>query len=71
MGGFRFSIEKKTNCHSNETQTTPQKAKNFMGMGKSRSIVQYQENNIFLLKTLTEIAMSQTKVFKKINENIR
>ena len=42
-----------------------------MGMGKSRSIVQYQENNIFLLKTLTEIAMSQTKVFKKINENIR
>ena len=65
FGGLVFSIEKKTYCHSNETQTIPQKAKNFMSMGKSGSIVQYQENNIFLLKTLTEITMSQTKVFLK------
>ena len=43
----------------------PQKAKNFMGMGKMGSIVQYQENNISLLQTLTEITMSPTKVLKK------
>ena len=49
--GFRFSSEKKTNCHSNQIQTTRKRAKNIMRMGKSRTVLRYQEN-IFLLKSL-------------------